>query len=222
MTRKQKWEIKSSDWGLGLVAVVLGVISLYLYFTSKQNRRNVRTLRGDTEGRSSSTENKCLYTGWKVLIGFSAISEEYEIRPSELDILYHIAGLCDLYILCQVESDVGQELAKDACEASGLCKAGLNTCKLLFCSTRKGKEAIGRQLSPALFIDDDESTIAYLSAHLPHLAFIDKSLPSSSTSSSSSANTTQVSGGGVHPHPTVRGVVVSPSVADYFKALAPS
>ena len=45
-----------SDWGLGWIAVILGVLSLYVYLSSKSNRRDRRRLRGMSVAFLSPTD----------------------------------------------------------------------------------------------------------------------------------------------------------------------
>mmetsp|Transcript_80299 Transcript_80299/g.141618 ORF Transcript_80299/g.141618 Transcript_80299/m.141618 type:complete len:227 (-) Transcript_80299:331-1011(-) len=217
---KAKWDTKPSDWGLGWLAVFLGVISLYIYLTSKNPRRRRRQLPGGHRPTSQASQgglSKNSYFGWKVLINFKVISDCFEIRSVDVDVLLHIASACDLYILNHVDSDVEEELTLNACQSVGLIQAGLKPCKVLFCSTRKGKEAISRQLSPALYVDDDLPTIEYLAAHLPHITLIDAGLPATSSTATSSATTPEEPVPAVHPHPTMQNVMLSPSLADFFR-----
>eukprot|EP00668_Euglena_longa_P011888 GGOE01014308.1.p1 GENE.GGOE01014308.1~~GGOE01014308.1.p1 ORF type:complete len:224 (+),score=16.55 GGOE01014308.1:37-708(+) len=215
---KPKWEMKISGWGLGCFAVILSVISLYLFLSSRSGRRERRRINGDGR-RSANSNHQKSYIGWKVLLGFECFTEGFEIRPCDIDALHHLAATCDLYILKQVSQDYEEDVVRRVCEHADLIKNGLDPCKILFCSTRKGKEAIGRQLSPALYIDNDETTIGYLAAHLPHLTLIDPSLPSPSTSSVADSTTDDLSSI-IQPHPSIIGVMMSPSVADFTRYLS--
>ena len=178
------------DWGLGWLAVILGVISLYLYLTTKNPRRRRRQLPGGflapskfrwcchmlhlasrfdhlphriwpptrqcdecgfkqhhfVEAFLPWLEGTCQFSGiwpsstlgneavvrrhsaFAVLALFpgrhgrgcectaccypscelyrcahcKVVSESFEIRRAELDVLQHLAGVCDLYVLTQV------------------------------------------------------------------------------------------------------------------------
>eukprot|EP00667_Euglena_gracilis_P019939 EG_transcript_21449 len=211
--------MKISGWGLGCFAVILSVISLYLFLSTRNGRRDRRRINGDGR-RSASSSHEKSYIGWKVLLGFECFTEGFQIRPCDLDALHHLAGSCDLYILKQVSHDREEAEVMRVCEDANLIKNGLDPCKILFCSTRKGKEAIGRQLSPALYIDSDELTISYLAAHLPHVTLVDPSLPSSSSSPAAAEGLAEDAQFNIHPHPSVIGVMISPSLVDFTRYLS--
>eukprot|EP00995_Heteronema_vittatum_P007750 NODE_2904_length_727_cov_206.603245_g2047_i0.p1 GENE.NODE_2904_length_727_cov_206.603245_g2047_i0~~NODE_2904_length_727_cov_206.603245_g2047_i0.p1 ORF type:complete len:212 (-),score=86.15 NODE_2904_length_727_cov_206.603245_g2047_i0:90-704(-) len=202
---------------------------------------------GTTDAHSPLKKHS--YFGWKVLINFRVVSESLAIRPSEVDTLLHLAAACDLYFLTQVEQDAEEEAVREACRACGLFDAGLLPCKVLFCSTQKGKEAISRQLMPAIFMDSEFATIQYLAAHLPHIAMIDRTLAtptlaaipssgpaatdgaatsssasaSSSTSSSCPAGAPASAEASLPPcraHPMYPNILVSPSVSYFFRTLS--
>ena len=77
----------------------------------------------------------------------------------------------------------------------GIVESGLPSHKILFCTTKKGKSSMVRQLLPTLYIDSDEVVLMELAQHLSEVVQI----------------TPLVAAGGVAPN-----VFLSSSVMSYF------
>eukprot|EP01012_Entosiphon_sulcatum_P057633 TRINITY_DN81440_c0_g1_i1.p1 TRINITY_DN81440_c0_g1~~TRINITY_DN81440_c0_g1_i1.p1 ORF type:complete len:227 (-),score=26.66 TRINITY_DN81440_c0_g1_i1:9-668(-) len=213
--RKGGWTEHLSDdfGGLGLLLLLLGFLSLYFYLSSAARRRR-RPVIQQAAGRTRTTAplSGTSYLGWKILLNFQVVSNGGAISPSEVSILQHLASACDLYFVARVDSDAEAEFIKSACEQCDLFKSGLQPCKVLFCSTLKGKQAIARQLQPSIYVDSDIATVEYLAPHLPHIAVIH-------TCTSSTDETESRPDAVLHPHPIGANVLVAASVADFFRAV---
>eukprot|EP00760_Papus_ankaliazontas_P030617 PhM_4_TR4934/c1_g1_i2/m.79789 len=108
------------------------------------------------------------YIGWKVMVSTTALD-----NGCDSDALHHLAGVCELHLLCPADTPAAAAEAVSKHHAA-LGPFGLARHRILCHSTTAGKQAIVRQLAPTLYVDDDEATIAYLARHTPHLVQVDR------------------------------------------------
>lgn len=82
---------------------------------------------------------------------------------------------CEVFLLCRVESDVGEAAVRGALEATGVCgmaKGQVAPHRLLFCGTQIGLTSLVRQLEPDLHVDGDAAIVNDLQRFLPRLLLV--------------------------------------------------
>ena len=79
------------------------------------------------------------------------------------DILHRLLTRHQVFIIhmsAEDESDVVRKCVEE------LYPFGLKEHRVMFCSTQKGKQAMGRQLNPEIYFDTCEKTVQHLKPHL--------------------------------------------------------
>ncbi len=82
---------------------------------------------------------------------------------------------CEVFLLCRVESDVGEAAVRGVLEDAGVCgRAGGQVAphRVLFCGTAVGSTSLVRQLEPDLHVDGDAATVKELQRFLPRLLLV--------------------------------------------------
>jgi len=93
-----------------------------------------------------------------------------------------LGRLCSKYAVYVVTTIQGAA-TQECCEAvrellrKTLVPLGLDIRKVVFCSTIKGRESIGRQISPSVHIDCDATVVGGLQPHLGAVWLVDSSMP---------------------------------------------
>mmetsp|Transcript_30170 Transcript_30170/g.85197 ORF Transcript_30170/g.85197 Transcript_30170/m.85197 type:complete len:112 (-) Transcript_30170:5289-5624(-) len=78
----------------------------------------------------------------------------------------------EVFLLAQVEDDIGEATVRASLEASGVIGKNpgqIPSHHLVFCGTSAGKVSIVRQLEPELHIDSSDKTVEDLKRFLPQL-----------------------------------------------------
>ena len=90
------------------------------------------------------------------------LGESARVRAGAADALRHAARCAEVFLLAQVDDEVGEATVSGALEHAGLVGRGAGQVprhRLLFCSTLDGKVAIVRQLEPGLHLDGSAHTV---------------------------------------------------------------
>lgn len=93
------------------------------------------------------------------------LSEEATLVPGAVEALKRCAENAELYLLTQVDDDVGEVVVRGALEHAGLVGQGKGQVpphRLLFCGTLDGKASLVRQLEPDLHIDAQAATVSWV------------------------------------------------------------
>ncbi|CAM9116806.1 unnamed protein product [Chrysoparadoxa australica] len=98
--------------------------------------------------------------------------EGWTLQPQAKSALLSIADVCDVRLLCLVESDKEQEAILTLLSLEGITGNLLPPHRVLFCSTRVGVMAMVRQLRPMLHVDVDAGMLFDLVRHVAHLVLI--------------------------------------------------
>jgi len=104
------------------------------------------------------------------------LSDGATVIESSLGLIQDIVGWKkDVYLVCEVEDDVGEAVVLGTLEHAGLVSSTHNaasTCnvvpqhRVIFCSSPESKVSIVRQLDPGLYLDIDEAVCRELSRFL--------------------------------------------------------
>lgn len=92
-------------------------------------------------------------------------------------LLQDMSGAAEVYILCHVESDIGEATVRGALEAGGVLggKQGqIQPHRVLFCGSVAGKVSVVRQLEPDVHIDGNHLTVDELRRFLPRLLHVQR------------------------------------------------
>eukprot|EP01065_Artemidia_motanka_P001884 TRINITY_DN10875_c0_g2_i1.p1 TRINITY_DN10875_c0_g2~~TRINITY_DN10875_c0_g2_i1.p1 ORF type:complete len:245 (+),score=99.86 TRINITY_DN10875_c0_g2_i1:64-735(+) len=181
------------DPTVGWVALLLGVAALYLYIRDRRRRdvdRRAAPRAGDVDfdqgalggggppAAGADGDGVRDYCGWKVLVNLEAVRTAsaadggLRVDETQVEVLHHLAGVCELHTLMRVDSDAEEELARLQLEELGLVKSGLRPHRMLFADSMTGMKAVGRQLTPSLLIDSSREIVDYLAPHLPHVGYV--------------------------------------------------
>jgi hypothetical protein len=185
MARKTVFATIFQDSSIVWVAVVIGAVSLWVYFS--KSKRNRRPHQGQGEANvdgaalaSNEANSKddvitrlrsVMVVGWKVCVCIEALEGnpgEASLSNKAKSILQELCSRHDVFVLvqecgCREEAAVLQELKS---------VVGLRREKVLFCTTDKGYEAFTRQLSPAVLITTRVPLAAFLSRFLPYIILV--------------------------------------------------
>lgn len=105
----------------------------------------------------------------------SQLQEAATVRPEAVEVLQEMSRVSDVYLIAQVEDDVGQAVVTGALESAGLLGSGPGQIKphhVLCCSTVEGKVPIVRQLEPDLHMDAHTASVEELKRFLPQLLLV--------------------------------------------------
>ncbi len=78
------------------------------------------------------------------------------------DLITRLRQHYELFLLCRVESDIGEAAVRGCLEGEGVCGRGkgqVSPHRVLFCGTTVGSTSMVRQLEPDLHIDGDVDTV---------------------------------------------------------------
>lgn len=80
---------------------------------------------------------------------------------SAVEVVKEIIGLRkDVFLVCEVEDDIGQAVVSDALEHAGIvgetAHAQVPFHRVIFCNSAASKVSIARQIEPSIYIDTDE------------------------------------------------------------------
>ncbi len=105
----------------------------------------------------------------------SQLQEAATVRPEAVEVLQEMSRISDVYLIAQVDDDVGQAVVTGALESAGLLGSGPGQVKahhVLCCSTLEGKVPIVRQLEPDLHMDAHTASVEELKRFLPQLLLV--------------------------------------------------
>ncbi|KAK9824912.1 hypothetical protein WJX74_005715 [Apatococcus lobatus] len=97
------------------------------------------------------------------------------MQESAAEIVGAMAQVANVFILAQVEDEIGEATVRCALEEAellGLKQGQVKPHRLLFCSTLEGKVSMVRQLEPGLHVDAAAATIESLQRFMPQLLYI--------------------------------------------------
>lgn len=92
----------------------------------------------------------------------SQLEEGAALLDGVASVIARLLQHCELFLLCRVESDVGEAAVRGVLEGEGVCGTGKGQVpphRVLFCGTAVGSTSMVRQLEPDLHIDGDAETV---------------------------------------------------------------
>ncbi|KAG5464880.1 hypothetical protein LSCM4_00326 [Leishmania orientalis] len=152
-----------------LVAIVVGAVSLYIFYRRKgpvrrpstSARRPLSSPRNAGEASDAMTriKNKA-FIGKKICIAWEVLHDDkgWKAQGKALDILRFYAFSSEVYLMCRICG------ADDKKKIIDLVKAvdGIERHRILFCTTEKGYEAFTRQIDPSLLVTNDAAQVVFL------------------------------------------------------------
>mmetsp|Transcript_8294 Transcript_8294/g.19896 ORF Transcript_8294/g.19896 Transcript_8294/m.19896 type:complete len:256 (+) Transcript_8294:265-1032(+) len=103
------------------------------------------------------------------------LQEGAELATGAAEVLTELSQRAQVYLLAEVEDDVGEATVRGAMEAAGLLGTGPGRVppqRMLFCGTHEGKVSVVRQLEPDLHMDNSGSTVESLKRFIPRLLHV--------------------------------------------------
>lgn len=171
-----------------LVAIVVGAVSLYIYYRRKgptqrpspsarrplgaprdvREPRDLRSVRAATDVLTRIKQKA--FIGKKICIAWEVLYDgaEWAAQGKALAILQFYAFSSEVYLMCRIRS------ADDKKEILSLVKDvdGLLRHRILFCTTEKGYEAFTRQIDPSLLITHDAAQVNFLKRVIQNLVLV--------------------------------------------------
>lgn len=176
------WENSSYPW----IAAVIGAVSLYVYFARRRSiprsrpgtSTSVGPVTGSIGGSVGQSDKDALwslikankFSQSKVCVALEVLLHGDQWRMDAKEMFARLCRTSDVYLMCKIIAGSGQK--KDILAMmSGF--EGLVRHKILFCSTSKGYEAFGRQISPSLMVLHDHTLATFLSNVLPYVIHVE-------------------------------------------------
>lgn len=103
------------------------------------------------------------------------LEESATVLPAAAEVVRHMLSGASVYLLAQVDSDVGEAVVRAVLDHAGLLGRGagqLPPHRLLFCGSLDGKVSVVRQLEPGLHVDAHPGTVHALQRFVPRLLLV--------------------------------------------------
>jgi hypothetical protein len=163
---------------LAWVAVVIGAVSLFYYFSNKRTPTQPAQPRAQLHTEQANGVLQQLsqraYKGWKVCITIGVITVT---RDSELTVPQALhekfCTLCQhaqVFVICKVSDEKSRAAIIEVLRRFG--NHGLQRNNVLFTTTEKGCEAFCRQITPTLLITEQVELGSFLSKFLPFILMV--------------------------------------------------
>jgi len=101
-------------------------------------------------------------------------SHKISIISANIEAFMQLISNNDVYLLMLVETDEQEKEVMQILESIEAFNSGLNSNKVLFCSTHEGKVHMARQLEVHLHIDTHPQVISTLRMYVPQLILVSK------------------------------------------------